>query len=211
MPFPGQTQAQSLQDLDNEQDMYDDHDQDFIENDEQGYKESDEEGCQETPDCLRTASTMLLRELHDQIENTNSEQYFEETSSHLENTESDVEEELAHIGISPLDYNPSQITQEEWHPDNVKETTHEPYMQTECHNNHEELFEIEEDQEKIENPQIFPANSSEDSLKEAQEDIQPQNQSSQETENCCTLIQRNIKTSSPFTEKEIDQTINKQP
>ena len=42
MPFPDQTQTQQIQDLDNEQEMYDD--QDFI--------EDDEEGCQEIPDCL---------------------------------------------------------------------------------------------------------------------------------------------------------------
>ena len=42
MLFPDQEQTQLLQDLDNEQDMYDD--QDFI--------EDDEEGCQEIPDFL---------------------------------------------------------------------------------------------------------------------------------------------------------------
>ena len=42
------------------------------------------------------------------------------------------------------------------------------------------MFEIEEDQETIENPQGFPASTSTDSLEEAQEDIQPQNQLTQE-------------------------------
>ena len=64
----------------------------------------------------------------------------------------------------------------------MEETTHEPCIQTQCHNNHEELFETEEDHETIENPQIFPANSSEDLLEEAQEDIRPQNQLTQEKE-----------------------------
>ena len=41
--------------------------------DEQHYKESNEEGCQEIPDYLPIACTRLLRELHDQITNTNSE------------------------------------------------------------------------------------------------------------------------------------------
>ena len=75
-----------------------------------------------------------------------------------------MEGEPAHIGTPPLDYNPSHITQEEWHPDNVKETTYEPYMQTECHNTHEELLETEQDQETIENPQGFPASTSKDPL-----------------------------------------------
>ena len=44
MLFSNQEQTQPLQDLDNEQDMYDD--QDFIEDDEQGYKENNEEGYQ---------------------------------------------------------------------------------------------------------------------------------------------------------------------
>ena len=41
--FPNQEQNQPLQDLDNEQDMY--NDQDFIENDEQNYMENNEEVC----------------------------------------------------------------------------------------------------------------------------------------------------------------------
>ena len=102
MLFPGQDQTQPLQDLDNEQDMYDD--QDFIEDDEQGYKENNEEGCQEIPGCLPISCTMLLRELHNQVSKTDSEQCFEETSSHLENAESDVEGEPTHIRTPPLDY-----------------------------------------------------------------------------------------------------------
>ena len=61
-------------------------------------------------------------------------------------------------------------------------------------------------------PQDIPKNSniySSSLIAEAQEDIQPQNQSSQETENCYTPVQRNIETSSPLTEKEIDHTIYK--
>ena len=73
---------------------------------------------------------MLLRELHDQIANTNSKHYFEETSSHLENIEPEIEAKSTHTGILPLCYNSFQILREEWHPDNVRETTHEPYMQT---------------------------------------------------------------------------------
>ena len=178
------------QDLDNEKDMYDN--QDFI--------EDDEEGCQEIPDCLPITWVLLLRDLYEQNANTNSEQCFEETSSHLENTESDVEGELAHIGTLPLCYNSFQITQEEWHPDNVEETTHEPCIQIEYHNNHEELSETKEDQEIVEYPQGFPASTSTDSLEEAQEDIQPQIQSSREIKNFCTSAQRKTKMSSPLNE-----------
>ena len=63
MLFPDQTQAQSPQELDSDQDMYDD--KHFIEDDEQAYKESNEEGCQEKLDFLPMSCTMLIRELHD--------------------------------------------------------------------------------------------------------------------------------------------------
>ena len=162
-------------------------------------------------DCLPISCTMLIRELHDQIEKNYSEQCFEETSRHLENAESDVEGEPAHIGTPPLDYNPFQITQEEWHPDNVEKTTHEPCIQTEYHNNHEELFETEKDQETMENPQIFPAITHEDPLEEAQEDIRPQNQLTQEKKDCCTSVLRKKKIPSLLTEEEIDLILNRQP
>ena len=111
--------------------------------------EDDNEGCYEILDCLPISYTMLIRELHDQIAKANRERCFEGISSHLENSESDEEGEPTHIGTPPLDCNPFQITQEEWHPDNVEKTTHEPCIQTKCHSNHEELFEIEEDQETL--------------------------------------------------------------
>ena len=74
MPFLGQTQVQSPQDQDSDHDMY--YDQHFIEDDEQTYKESNKESCQEIFDCLPMSCTMLIREFHDQNENTNSEQCF---------------------------------------------------------------------------------------------------------------------------------------
>ena len=94
-------------------------------------------------DRLPISCTMLIRELHDQNEKKYSEQCFDETSSYFQNAESDVGGEPAHIGTPPLDYNPYQITQEVWHPDNVGKTTHEPYMQIEYHNNHEQFFETQ--------------------------------------------------------------------
>ena len=110
------------------------------------------------------SGTMLIRKFHDQNANTNSEQCFEETSSHLENTKSEIEETPTHIETLPLCYNSVQIIQQEWHPE---ETTHEPCIHIEHHNNHEEFFETQEDQETIENPQIFPASTSHDPLEEA--------------------------------------------
>ena len=166
------------------------------------------EGCQEILDCLPITCVLLLRNIYEQNENTDSEQCFEETSSHLENTEPEIEEKSTHIGTLPLCYNSFQILKGEWHPDNIVETTHEPYIQSDCHENHEELFETEIDQEKEENPQSFPASTSNDSLEEAQEDIQPQNQAIQEKENCFTSVQIKIKIPL-LTEKEIDQILNK--
>ena len=144
--------------------------------DDQNFIEDDKEGCQEILDCLHITWVLLLRGLYEQNSNTNSEQCFEETSSHLENTEPEIEEKSTHIGTLPLCYNSFQILRGEWHPDNVEETTHEPCIQTEYHNNHEELFET------VENPQGFPASTSIDSLEKAQEDIQPQDQLTQEKE-----------------------------
>ena len=71
-----QTQAQSPQDQDSDQAM--NYDQHLIENDEQTYKESNKEGCQEIFDCLPISCTMPIGDLHNQILNTNSEQFFEE-------------------------------------------------------------------------------------------------------------------------------------
>ena len=53
-----------------------------------------------------------------------------------------MEREPSHVGTLPLCLNSFQITQEEWHPDNVEETTHEPCIQIEYQNNHDEFFEI---------------------------------------------------------------------
>ena len=84
--------------------------------------------------------TMLIREFHDQNANPNSEQCFEETSSHLEKAESEIEETPTHIETFPLCYNSVQIIQQEWHPDNEKKITHERDVQIEYHSNHEEFF-----------------------------------------------------------------------
>ena len=73
------------------------------------------------------------------------------------------------------------------------------------------MFEIEIDQGREENPQNSPASTSNDSLEEAQEDIQPQSQSIQEKEDCCTSAQIQIKISPLLTEEEIDQILNKKP
>ena len=77
---------------------------------------------------------MLIRECHDLMEKANREHYFEDTRNHLEDAESDVEGEPAHVGTPPLDHNSSRITQEEWHPDRIEETTREPCILTEYHN-----------------------------------------------------------------------------
>ena len=177
--------------------MYDD--QDFIEDDEQGYVEKNEEGCLEIPNCLPLSCIMLLRDLYDQNANTNSEQCFEETSSHLEKIEPKIEEKSTHIGTLPLCYNSFQILKGEWHPDSVTKTIHGP--QTNHHKDQEEFFKSGKYQEIEENPQIFPASTSKDPLGEAQEDIQPQNQSTQEKEDCCTSVQRKIKIPPLLTEE----------
>lgn len=184
-------EQEQTQDLDNEQDMYD----------AQESIEDEEEGDQEIPDFLPISCIMLIREYHDQIEKANRERCFGETRNYLEDAESDVERESAHIGTSPLDYNSSLITQEEWQPDHIEEITHEPCILIEYHHDHEELFETERDQETSENPQGFPTSTSEDLLEEAQEETQPPNPLIQETESCYTSAQRNTRKSSPLTEE----------
>ena len=62
-----------------------------------------------------------------------------------------------------------------------------------------------------ENPQDLPKGTSDDSssfLGEAQKDIHPLNQFSQEKEDYCSYIQGNIKMPPFFTKEEIDQYIN---
>ena len=96
--------------------------------------------------------TMLIRDIHDRNANDNSEQCFEETSSHLENMKPKTEETPTHIENLPLCYNSVQFIQQEWHPDNKEKITHEPDVQTEYHNSHEEFSETQEDQEITEKP-----------------------------------------------------------
>ena len=105
--------------------------------DEKDYRENNEKCCQEGTDCLPIPCVLLLRELYEQTANTKSEQNFEETISHLENTISKLEEKLAHIGTLPLCYNSFQIIKEEWHPDNTVETIHEPHIQIKYHKDQE--------------------------------------------------------------------------
>ena len=163
MLLPKQEKTQGL---DNEQDMFD----------AQESIEEEEEGDLELIDCLPISCAMLTREYHDLMAKADRERCFEETRDHIEDAESDVEEE----------------------------TTHGPLILTECHHDHEESFETERDQETSENTQGFPTSTTEDILEEAQEDIRPPNQLIQETESCCTSAQRNTRISSPLTEEEID-------
>jgi len=141
---------------------------------------------------------MLLRELHDQIAKTNSEQCLEENISHFEPTKSEIGEETTQPESLPLCHDSFQIIKEEWHPDNLLETTPESHILNNCHKNHEELFRTEIDQEKQEKPQSSPANSNADPLEEAHEDR-------------CTFVQRKKTIPSLLTEEEIDLILNRQP
>ena len=131
-------------------------------------------------------------------------------------------ENTTSLSLGAIYYDPSQnITQHIIYNDEALEEMHLEYLVTTIHEfnillknykNIDESLEEENKQEIMDIPQDIPENSNIDSsslVVEAQEDIQPQNQSSQETENCCTPVQRNIETSSPLTEKEIDHTIYK--
>ena len=95
MLYPDQKQTQTLQDIKNKQNIYD----------EQDYRENNEEGCQESPDNLPLSCIALLRELYNQNANAKSDQCFEETISLLGNTEPKIEEKSTHIGTLPLCYN----------------------------------------------------------------------------------------------------------
>ena len=88
------------------------------------------------------------------------------------------------------------------------------HMHPSYHKNMDELAEEERGQETVQIPQDIPKNSYVDLssfVVEAQDDILPQIQSSKETESYCTSAQRNTRPSSPLTEDEIDQIINRQP
>ena len=91
-------EQEKTQDLGNEQDIYD----------AQESIEDEEESDQELPDCSPMSCVMLTREYQDLIAMANRECCFEETRDHIEDAESDVEEE-AQEEILP----PSQLTQEE--------------------------------------------------------------------------------------------------
>ena len=102
-----------------------------------------------------------------------------------------------------------------WQLEDLIAAIHEFHTWDNYHKNIDELVEEEIYQETEEKPQDPTKNITNDDssslLAEAQEDIQPQIQSSQEIENCCTSVQRNTETSPPLTEEEIDQIINKKP
>ena len=106
-------------------------------------------------------------------------------------------------------FNSVQFIQQEWHPDNKEKITHEPDVQTEYHNYHEEFSKTQEDQEIIEIPQSFPANTSEVPLEEVQDEIKPQNQPIQYKEESCTSVLRKKKTPSLLTKEEIDLVLNR--
>lgn len=102
-------EQEQTQDLYNEQDMYD----------ALKSMEDEEENDQEPPDRLSVSCMMLTREYHDLLAKANRECCFEETRYHIEDTESDLEEEI----------------------------THEPCSLTKYHQVHENWFETERDQE----------------------------------------------------------------
>ena len=58
--------------------------------------EDEEEGDQELPDFLPMSCTMLIREYHDLMARANGGHSYEETRDHIEDAESDVEEERDH-------------------------------------------------------------------------------------------------------------------
>ena len=80
MPLPEQEQNQDRED---EQDMYDAHE--FI--------EDEEESDQEPPDCLPMSCVTLTTEDQDLIEKANRERCLDEARDHIEEAESNVEEE----------------------------------------------------------------------------------------------------------------------
>ena len=93
------------------------------------------------------------------------------------------------------------------HPEDLLEAIQEFHIHPNYHKNLDESVEEEINQGIKDIPQDIPARINNDSsslLAEAQEDIQPQIQSSQEIENCCTYAQRNMETSPPLIEEEID-------
>ena len=157
-------------------------------------------------ECLRSSSLFSLKDL---------EYVFYEN----------YKENIISLWWGEIHYDPSQnITQhiidndedlEEIHPEDILMAIHEFNILLKSFKNIDELVEEGMNQEILNIPQDIPENSNIDSsslIAKAQEDIQPQNQSSQETKNCYTPVQRNIETSSPLIEKEIDQIlINSQP
>ena len=101
-----------------------------------------------------------------------------------------------------------------WHLESLLEVVHEFHSQIIYHDIQEELVEDEINQEIKEYSQDLFEGTSDDSpslLCEAQENIQPQNQPSQEKENCFTSIQRKRKMPPLLTEEEINQMLNIQP
>ena len=111
MLFPDQTQSQPLQDINNKQKMYDE-------------KDYNEEDCQEGFDCLPLTYIALLTKICNQNVNVKSEQCPEENISHLGLTKSEIGEETTQPESLPLCHDSFQIIKEEWHPENILETTH---------------------------------------------------------------------------------------
>ena len=100
------------------------------------------------------------------------------------------------------------------YPEDLLTSIHEFHSQDRYHDNLDELVEEEINQGIEGNPQDLSEGTSDDSpslLGEAQENIQPQNQPSQEKENYCTSIQRKRKMPPLLTEEEINQMLNMQP
>ena len=113
--------------------------------DEQNHRENNEECCQEGPNSIPLSCIELLRELYNQNVNAKNEQGSEETIGHLGDTKSEIEERSTHIGTLPLCYESFQILKGEWYSDNITETTHQPHIQGDYHENHEEFFETKID------------------------------------------------------------------
>ena len=78
------------------------------------------------------------------------------------------------------------------HPEDLLKSIQEFHMHLKYHKNLDESIEEEINQEIKDIPQYIPENPKNDSsslIAEAQEDIQPPIQSSQETESCCISVQ----------------------
>ena len=134
-------------------------------------KEEDVESCQVSTVCLPTSCVSLLREHYKQIANRNGEHCSEESIkgkiddtnpfadpevfplSHLETTQSEIENKSTPLGSLPLCFGSFQIIKINWHPENLLKATHESHAQSNYHENQEELIEDETNQEMKEHSQ----------------------------------------------------------